>query len=227
MSSKQIKDANGNVIQQDFAFTPLIEKELVNSDGRLNTQMLNTIMQDSNFDKKTLMEATSLVVLKSRGINISNKFSSRDISFDENGNMMMRQKNYDGSVTELNMILGANGQVLTEVKNTATNGAFTIQKDNGIQKSFVSLDSKGRPKVEYSFSDKVLNNHKYMKALNRDGNFAFDIDANAASFGFDQADYARHVTQVRTGKVQYWTPSVADTREATPQTNSENTENNE
>ena len=49
-----------------------------------------------------------------------------------------------------------------------------------------------------------------MKALNRDGNFAFDINANAATFGFDQADYARHVTQVRTGKVQSWTPPAAD-----------------
>ncbi len=212
MSSRQIKDANGNVIQQDFAFTPLIEKELVDRDGGLNTQMLNTILKDSNFDKKTIMEAASLILLKSRGINISNKFASRDVSFDEQGNLMMRQKNFDGSVTEFNMSIGGeNGnQVLTEVKNTATNGVFTIQKDNGIQKSFVSLDSKGNPKVEYSFSDHVLRNHKYMKALNRDGNFAFDINANAATFGFDQADYARHVTQVRTGKVQSWTPPAAD-----------------
>ena len=212
MSLREIKDANGNVVQQDFAFTPLIEKELVNRDGGLNTHMLNTILQDSNFDKKTLMEAASLVVLKSRGIDISNKFASRDVSFDENGNMMMRQKNFDGSVTEFNMSIGGeNGnQVLTEVKTTAANGVFTIQKDNGIQKSFVSLDSKGKPKVEYSFSDHVLRNHKYLKALNRDGNFAFDINANAATFGFDQADYARHVTQVRTGKVQSWTPPAAD-----------------
>lgn len=206
MSVRQIKDVNGNVIQKDVAFTPLLEKELVARDGGINTQMLNTMLQDGNFDKKTIMEATSVALLKSRGINIGNQFASRDVSLDEHGNVKLVQKNFDGSVTELNMTLGANGQALTEVKQTTTNGAFSIVKDNGIQRSTVRSNGRKKPSVEYTFSDYAVRNHKYTKALDRNGNFANDINADAAMFGFDQDDYTRHVAQVRTGKIQAWSP---------------------
>ena len=52
-----------------------------------------------------------------------------------------------------------------------------------------------------------MRRHKYAKPLNRNGQFANGMDEKAAMFGFDKADYDRHVNQVITGKKQRYTTS--------------------
>ncbi len=210
ISSRQLKDKNGNILQEDFAFTPQIEKYLVNRDGTINQNMLSTIIKNSTFDKQTILKAASLVVLKSRGIYVDNKFNARDVTFDENGTMTFLQHNRNGSVTEISMKMGGpNGnQMLTEVKQTSSNGIFTIVKDNGIQKCTISQYTNGEVKAHYTFGDEYLRRHKYFAPLNSNGEFANGIDKEAAMFGMDDADFKRHVAQIRTGMPQDWTPPV-------------------
>ena len=209
LSVRTVRDGAGNVERQEFAFRPNIEKYMVKKDGTINMDTLNTIIKDGNFDKETVMQAASMVILKQRGVNLDNKFVSRDIGFDENGGLVIKQVNRDDSVTEIKLNMGGpNGnQAFTEVKQTASNGAFTIKKSNGIQTCEISTDRNGKQVTDYGWTDEYLRRHKYAKPLNRNGQFANGMDEKAAMFGFDKADYDRHVNQVITGKKQRYTTS--------------------
>ena len=201
MSVRNITDKNGNVVQQDFAFKPSVIQHMVNKDGTLNDSMLAQIKAGSNFDVKTLNTAIALEVMKRRGIAINSKFAARDISIDKNGIMRFKQTNADGSTIELNTTFGgANGnQMLSEFKQTASDGSYTAIVDNGIMKATTTYRD-GDANLSYEFADEYYRLHKYMKPLNGNGTFAAGMDVDAAMFGFSDADINLHAEQVRTGK---------------------------
>ncbi|MBQ2811560.1 MAG: type IV secretion system protein [Alphaproteobacteria bacterium] len=210
LSARTVRNGKGEVEREEFAFNPKIEKYLVKKDGTLNMDMLNTVIKDSNFDRETVLKAASMVILKERGINVNNKFLDRKVSFDENGVMNISQTNFDGSTTDIKMAFGGpNGnQAYSEVKQTSANGKnYTIQRNNGIQKCDITLDRNGNEVANYGFTEKYQRLHQYTKALNRNGEFANDIDEQAAMFGMDEADLRRHANQVRTGMKQKYKPS--------------------
>ena len=201
MSVRSITDRNGNVMQQDFAFKPTVINHLVNKDGTINSNMLEQIKAGTNFDKKTLDTAIALEIMKRRGIGISSGFASRDVTIDKNGSLRFVQTNADGSTIELNTTFGgANGnQMLSEFKQTASDGSYTAIVDNGIMKATTTYRD-GDANLSYEFADEYYRLHKYMKPLNSDGTFAAGMDADAAMFGFSDADINLHAEQVRTGK---------------------------
>ncbi len=203
MSVRSITDRNGNVMQQDFAFKPTVINHLVNKDGTINSNMLEQIKAGTNFDKKTLDTAIALEIMKRRGIGISSGFASRDVTIDKNGSLRFVQTNADGSTIELNTTFGgANGnQMLSEFKQTASDGSYTAIVDNGIMKATTTYrDGDKDATLSYEFADEYYRRHKYMKPLNGDGTFAAGMDKDAAMFGFSEADLALHSEQVRTGK---------------------------
>lgn len=201
MSVRSITDRNGNVMQQDFAFKPTVINHLVNKDGTINTNMLEQIKAGTNFDKKTLDTAIALEIMKRRGIGISSGFASRDVTIDKNGSLRFVQTNADGSTIELNTTFGgANGnQMLSEFKQTASDGSYTAIVDNGIMKATTTYRD-GDANLSYEFADEYYRLHKYMKPLNGNGTFAARMDVDAAMFGFSDADINLHAEQVRTGK---------------------------
>ena len=201
MSVRSITDRNGNVMQQDFAFKPTVISHLVNKDGTINSNMLEQIKAGTNFDKKTLDTAIALEIMKRRGIGISSGFASRDVTIDKNGSLRFVQTNADGSTIELNTTFGgANGnQMLSEFKQTASDGSYTAIVDNGIMKATTTYRD-GDANLSYEFADEYYRLHKYMKPLNGDGTFAAGMDIDAAMFGFSEADINLHAEQVRTGK---------------------------
>ena len=201
MSVRSITDRNGNVMQQDFAFKPTVISHLVNKDGTINSNMLEQIKAGTNFDKKTLDTAIALEIMKRRGIGISSGFASRDVTIDKSGSLRFVQTNADGSTIELNTTFGgANGnQMLSEFKQTASDGSYTAIVDNGIMKATTTYRD-GDANLSYEFADEYYRLHKYMKPLNGDGTFAAGMDADAAMFGFSDADINLHAEQVRTGK---------------------------
>lgn len=201
MSVRSITDRNGNVMQQDFAFKPTVINHLVNKDGTINSNMLEQIKAGTNFDKKTLDTAIALEIMKRRGIGISSGFASRDVTIDKNGSLRFVQTNADGSTIELNTTFGgANGnQMLSEFKQTASDGSYTAIVDNGIMKATTTYRD-GDANLSYEFADEYYRLHKYMKPLNGNGTFAAGMDVDAAMFGFSDADINLHAEQVRTGK---------------------------
>ena len=201
MSVRNITDRNGNVMQQDFAFKPTVIQHMVNRDGTINTSMIAQIKAGSNFDDKTLNTAIALEIMKRRGIGISSGFASRDVTIDKNGSLRFVQTNADGSTIELNTTFGgANGnQMLSEFKQTASDGSYTAIVDNGIMKATTTYRD-GDANLSYEFADEYYRRHKYMKPLNGNGTFAAGMDEDAAMFGFSDADINLHAEQVRTGK---------------------------
>ena len=203
MSVRNITDRNGNVMQQDFAFKPTVINHMVNKDGTINTNMLEQIKAGSHFDNKTLNTAIALEIMKRRGIAISSGFASRDVTIDKNGSLRFVQTNADGNTIELNTTFGgANGnQMLSEFKQTASNGSYTAIVDNGIMKATTTYRAGDEDAtLSYEFADEYYRRHKYMKPLNGDGTFAAGMDKDAAMFGFSEADINLHAEQVLTGK---------------------------
>ncbi len=205
MSVRERRDSNGNVIQRDIAFNTKTVKHLVNKDGTLNMNMVNQIMHGSHFDQNTVKEALAMEVLKARGISVGNKFANRQISFDKNGVMHLKQQNVDGSVTELNMAIGGKNknQMLTELKTTFADGSYSVNVDNGIMKKNINYrNGDASATVSYGFNDIYYRRYKHFKPLNSMGQFAFGMDEDVAMFGFSDADKDAHTQQVYSGKPQ-------------------------
>lgn len=205
MSIREKRDSRGNVYQRDIAFNTKTVKHLVYNDGTLNTNMINQIAQGSRFDQNTVMEAVAMEVLKTRGIKINNQFKDRQITFDQNGIMHIIQRNYDGSVAELNIAIGGKNknQMLTEVKVTQSDGSYSVRVDNGIMKKVIKRKKgQNEASVSYSFNDEYYRRYKYFKPLNELGDFAPGMDVDEAMFGFNEHDKNLHAEQVYSGKSQ-------------------------
>lgn len=202
MTVHEYKDKSGNVTEREIKFNTNVSKYLVNKDGTLNMQLVNQIKEGSNFDEKTINEAIVQHVLRERGISINSKFKNRKTTF-ENGILHISQANNDGSVINLDMMIGGknNNQMLTDVKITEENGSFIQSIDNGIQKKTISYRNGDKDEhINYEFAEEYHRRHHYVRPLNGQGNFAIGLDKDAAMFGFSQDDLEMHAEQVRTGR---------------------------
>lgn len=205
LSIRKVKDRSGNVIQENVAFNDKFSKYLLQKDGTLHMDMINKMKRESNFDEKTINQAIALYVMKARGININSNFNSRDVSIDKNGVMRIKQTNVDGSVTEINSVIGGkNGnQMITEVKTTKEDGSYTAVFDNGVMKRNVSYNHGDKAaSASYAFADEYYRRHKYVSPLNGFGHFAAGMDQDMAMFGFGETDLDLHSAQIGSGKAQ-------------------------
>ena len=215
MSIRQIKDNNGVVRQEDIAFNTQTIKHLINNKGEINTAMVEHIMQNSTFDRKTVMRAITMEVLKSRGIEVNNRFTERNITFDDKGRMFIKQTNMDGTSSLIEMEYGGpNGkQIVTKVTSYDRHGnVTTINKNNGIQKVDITVDDEGKQTAQYGFTDEYMRRYRYKKPLNRYGEYADTMDVKAATFGFGNYDHQLHTSQVATGKPQKYEEDKDDSR---------------
>lgn len=205
MSVRQVKDASGKIIQQDIAFSDKFTKYMVAKDGTLNMNMINNIRSNSHFDEKTVNTAIAMQVMKSRGIKISGQFADRQVTLDKNGGIHLVQTNLDGSVTELRTTIGGKdgAQMLSELKNTAQDGSYTVVADNGVMQRTTSyINGQEAATSSYKFADEYYRRHKYISPLNGNGYFAKGMDEQAAMFGFSDTDIQLHARQIYTGKAQ-------------------------
>ena len=201
MSVREKRNSKGVVYQRDIAFNTKAVKDLVYNDGTLNMNVVNQIVQNSRFDKKIVMEAIAMEVLKTRGVKINNQFKDRQINFDKNGVMHIVQRNYDDSVTMLNMSIGGKNQMLTEVIDLQKDGSYAIRVDNGVMKKTIKREKlKNEARVSYKFNDDYYS--KYGTPLNSQGQFAQGMDVDEAMFGFNEHDKNLHAEQVHSGKSQ-------------------------
>ena len=167
--------------------------------------MINNIRSNSHFDEKTVNTAIAMQVMKSRGIKISGQFADRQVTLDKNGGIHLVQTNLDGSVTELRTTIGGKdgAQMLSELKNTAQDGSYTVVADNGVMQRTTSyINGQEAATSSYKFADEYYRRHKYISPLNGNGYFAKGMDEQAAMFGFSDTDIQLHARQIYTGKAQ-------------------------
>lgn len=203
ISVRNVKNAEGEIIQQDFAFNSQIVKYLVHNNGSLNIEAIQQIELGSKMRKDLVHLAVAQEILKDRNIALSNKFAQRDTSF-ENGVLTLVQQNLDGSVTHLTTQI-INNQMLIKSETITADGQRIEITDNGIISRVVSQKEGEKAKTHYSFNQHVKNYSSVQKLINynnEDGKFAPTIRENEAMLGFSEEDRQRFAKQEKTGENQ-------------------------
>lgn len=205
LKKREILDASGNVVSSSFKFKGNAALYMVNKDGSVNMDRINDLVRNGGLSREDVLQAVALNVLQSRGGQVDTSFKDRNVTFDHKGVMHLKQTNLDGTVSELNMVMGGpNGnQMITELKTTNKSGSYNVLYSNGIQNKNVNYKAgDATAKVSYGFNDYYHNLYTYTKPLNAKGRFGTGMDINAAMYGFDSADHRAHTAQVASGKAQ-------------------------
>lgn len=207
MKSRIVTDSKGNVIGVDTQFKDSVSKYLVNKDGTINMNAYNQIMANAQ-DKKLAAAAMVNMAMQQRDQGLNNRFKSRDVQIDKNGNITINQLNNDGSKQTINAKM-INGQMVIQNETQYANGDMVTQTSNGIMSKTESatLKKDGTYKIveKYSFSDHVHNTNKVSPPLDKDGVWGYRIDANQAMTGFDSVDFDKHISQIRSGRANTYT----------------------
>jgi len=202
LSVRQIKDAKGEVIQEDYAFNAKFVKYLVKRDGSIDTAMVNQLQNETKLSKEKINLAIADQILKDRRIKLDNRFAERNASY-ENGTLTVVQKNLDGSVTHLTTKM-TGGQMLIDME-TIHQGDISHLTDNGVI-SRVITQSKGKePMAHYAFNRHVTENSSVEHLMNFNdefGRLAPTIDKAAAMVGLTQDDINLFAEQERSNRSQ-------------------------
>lgn len=196
---REIKDKNGNIIQQDIAFRPDVTKYLIDSNGQLNINMINQLKQGTQLSEEKINLAIANHILKDRGITLNNKFLARDVKFKD-GKLTIAQKNLDGSVTNLTTEMKGN-QMIVDSKTIDADGTITEIRDNGVMSRVISQKDGKKATVHYGFDYHIRSKTSVSSLINKDGEF-LSVDENEAMNGFDESDRQLHAMQVKTGHDQ-------------------------
>ena len=197
---RDIKNDKGEVIQQDIAFKPSVTKYLIDTHGRLNTQMIAQIQQGTTVGQDKINLAIANEILKDRKIKLENKFFERKVRF-ENGKLILTQRNLDGSVTNLTTETRGDQMLITS-RTVDQKGNITHIVDNGVMSRVVSKKANGEAIASYSFNSHVRAFSSQSNLINKHGEFANIIDENEAMWGFEEYDRQLHAKQVDTGEKQ-------------------------
>ena len=202
LSIRDVRDENGKVVQQDFAFNTKLVRYLVDKQGHLNNNMINQITQGSSLPKEQVQLAVALEVMKTRKMNVSNKFKSRQVIL-ENGILSVVQKNFDGSTTSFTAQISGN-QMIVDLQNVDKQGNLRRVTDNGIMKRKITQPVNKKAVAEYGFNENLYQKWGYHKFIDERGAFAQTIDDVEAMRGFEKYDRDLHATQVKTQKTQFF-----------------------
>lgn len=202
LSVRQIKNAKGEVIQEDYAFNAKFVKYLVKRDGSLDTAMIKQLQTETKLSKEKINLAIADQILKDRRIKLDNRFAERN-AFYENGTLTVVQKNLDGSVTHLTTKM-TGGQMLIDMEKIHQ-GDISHLTDNGVI-SRVITQSKGKePIAHYAFNRHVTENSSVEHLMNFNdefGRLAPTIDKAAAMVGLTQDDINLFAEQERSDRSQ-------------------------
>lgn len=200
LSIRQIKNAQGEVIQEDYAFNPKFVKYLVERDGTINTNIVRKLQEETKLTQEQINMAIAEQILKDRGIKLSNKFADRNIFF-EDGVLTVVQKNSDGSTSRLSTQMIGN-QMLVDMEIINGNNATHIF-DNGTITRVISKHDGKESTVHYSFNDRIKQNSNVQHLINyggKRGQFAPSINQDAAMLGLSQQDIAAFAEQEINGE---------------------------
>ncbi len=159
LSVRTIKDAQGNIIQKDYAWkNKVVDMYAVQQDGALNQKQITDIFRGSNMNLTEVSEGIALTVMKSRDATLSNKFQSRKTVLN-NGVLTIEQKDRDGSTStfeakfasvlnvggqriEANIEFNRQGEMLSNIKIDGQDRNVKIEQNGQV----VLLDENGKAK---------------------------------------------------------------------------------
>ena len=193
LSIRQIKDARGNVIQEDYAFNQKYVQYLVNRDGTINTELVRRLQTTTKLSQEQINMAIAQEILKDRKIRLNNKFHKRKIVY-ENGNLHLVQENVDGTITQLTTQMVGNQMVVDLQTGTQSGRSFTHVFDNGIINRVVSKKTGQKAYAHYSFNSHTRQRtsaEHLINYANRYGKFAPAINEQEALLGL--SEYDRHL----------------------------------
>lgn len=207
MQSRIVTDSKGNVIGIDTQFKDSVSKYLVNKDGTINMNAYNQILANAQ-NKELAAVAILNKAMQQRGQALDNRFKSRNVQLDKNGNLLVTQLNTDGSQQTISAKM-VNGQMVIQNETQQANGNVITQTSNGIMTKTESATLKKDGSYEivekYGFSDHIHTINKVAPPLDKDGIWGYRIDANQAMTGFDSVDFDKHISQIRTGRANTYT----------------------
>ena len=207
MKTRMVTDSKGNVVGMDTRFKDSVSKYLINKDGTMNMNSYEQILANAQ-NKKIAAAAILTSVMQQRNQELNNRFKSRDVQMDENGNITLTQLNNDGSKQTINATI-INGQMVIQNEVQQANGDVITKTSNGVMNKtkVATLQDNGNYEVteQYGFSDYVHNTNKVAKPLDKDGTWGYRIDANQAMTGFTNDDFDQHVEQIRSGRNRKYT----------------------
>ena len=202
LSVRQIKNAQGEVIQEDFAFNAKYAKYMVDRNGQVNTAIMQQLEQETKLTKEQINLAMAEAVLKDRKIKLEHKFIDRN-TFYEDGVLTVVQSNLDGSTTRLTtQVIGS--QMLIDMEIVNKDSATHIL-DNGVMSRVISKKGNAEPSTHYAFNDHIVQNSSVSRLMNYNGElgrFAPTINEDAAMLGFNGHDLELFAKQEKNGEDQ-------------------------
>ena len=204
LSVRQIKNAKGEVIQEDFAFNDKYTKYLIDRNGQINTNIMQQLEQDTKLTKEQIHLAIAEAVLKDRRIKLEHKFIDRN-AFYEDGVLTVIQTNLDGSTTRLTtQTIGSQMLVDMEIVNQSS---ATHLFDNGVINRIITKHDGKDPSTHYAFNDRIVKNSSVSNLMNYNGDFARlapTINKDAAMLGLDDGDLNAFATQEKNNQDQLY-----------------------
>ncbi len=198
MKVQEQRDAYGNVVGRRFSFSDDDLQNMVRSNGQTDIAAYQRLVNATE-NQNLAHEAVITKHLQVRGMELENRFASRQTAVDKDGSVVIMQRNLDGSTTVVRSRIEGN-QLLISTQTTLANGNIITTKSNGIQsrETIYARQDDGTYKsaTRYSFSKGTQDVNNIYKPLDKDGRWGFNVDRDNAMRGFTQEDFDRHVAQL-------------------------------
>lgn len=210
VSMRQVKNAHGEIIGQDFEVNAKYADFLIDRRGNIDPVIMSRLQADTSLSPEQMNMFIASKVLADRNIHLDNKFVSRSTSF-ENGVLTVVQKNSDGTTSHLTTQM-VNGQMLVNMENVDQKGNMTKITDNGVISRVISQRAGQKATTHYAFNKHIVENSSVQHLINYNnqfGKFASFIDKDAVMVGFDAEDITRFAHQERDKRNQIFDKDMA------------------
>jgi hypothetical protein len=218
-------DAHGNIISSKTEFKNVSADHLVNTDGTINANAFNQIKNGSanNETAATYMVAE---VMKSRGLELPQSFSNRNVEIHDDGSFTIIQQNaagkdQNGNTVYTQRVINAqivDNQMVIDMQTTDAEGNITHHKSNGMQtlteRFTVQRDDNGnivtdaqnnslyKRESQLTFSDYLHNTNRGKGPLSSDGRWGNRANRDKVMAGFTQREYDMHLAQIKMDKLR-------------------------
>ncbi|MBR1915802.1 MAG: M23 family metallopeptidase [Alphaproteobacteria bacterium] len=210
LNIKELKATDGRILMQDISWNTPLADYLINEDGSVNNEILAQLESETNVSKELFHTAVAAKVLESKNLRLDKNFTDRKISY-QNGVTTILQTNNDGSVSNITLEVGQNGQTLVNYQFTDKNGNLTFVTDNGIMTRRLTKNQAGETIAKYDFSQRLKNKYRYTQFLDKDGRVDI-INEHDMLWGFDAYDKTLHMQQIaNNGRAQNYQPPSPNT----------------
>lgn len=205
----QTLDAQGNVIGVETHFSNESAKFLNNKDGTINTTAFNQIKNGTR-DAEVAAVAMVAEVMKFRGLKLDAMFKNRTQEIQEDGSIIIKQINNDGSTQQIHAQIIGNQMIIRDT-TIDSKGNTTVQKSNGMQTltekyTRVVNEATGDSAYIYQsrvdFSDYLHQKNSHLDPLNAHGEWGHNLDPQKVMLGFTDNDFRKHLAQIQLTKMR-------------------------